>query len=167
MRPERQYGCAHDNLAERSNPKWMLPAYVLLTATLPLIFGACSYLKAGQWDDDSRIWGRAFNGDVPTGWSVVHSRYWRSTHFTYEGGYYFGVKVSAQIRESLERQPDLIKYETNQPTKMDGPCATRPNWFAPKPPTSYDAWRARGGTGNYRLLIDKETPEVFFSDCQF
>ncbi len=141
---------------------------VLIVAALSLTYGACGYFKAGKWEDDRRNWSRAFGGDVPNGWSVIHSRYWRSPHFTYEAGYYFAVKVSASSeRQKLMKQPDLTRYEADQLTHMNVPCGERPNWFAPKQPTSYDAWRSDGGTGNYRLLIDKETADIFFSDCQF
>lgn len=127
----------------------------------------CGYFKAGQWDEDPRNWNRAFGQPIPAGWVVLHSRYWRNPHFTYEGGYYFAVRVSAQQCGRLIKQPDLIKYEPYQSTRMNGPCAEQPKWFAPKQPISYEAWRSDAGTGNYRLLIDKENREVFFSDCQF
>lgn len=143
-----------------------------VTVTLGLVLAflffsiGCGYFKAGQWDDDSRNWQRAFGGPVPNGWSVLHSRYWRFPHWTYEGGFYFDVKVPPGWRQKLMNRPDLIKYEPSQSTDMDGACLERPKWFAPGSVTSYDVWTSHG-TGNYRLFVEKEGSEVFFSDCQY
>ncbi|HXA05378.1 MAG TPA: hypothetical protein VNY30_11090 [Bryobacteraceae bacterium] len=125
----------------------------------------CGYVKSGHWDDDASNWNRAFGQPVPKGWNIVHSRYWRYPHFTYEGGYYFHVRVSGEARQ-LVMQPDYIRLRTEE-AHMQGPCDAQPPWFAPKGFGEYEVWGAKDGTGNYRILIDPKTSDVFLMDCQF
>src|SRR5690348_16867717 len=86
-----------------------LKAASVLAMGLSLFCSACGYFKAGRWDDDSQNWHRAFGGPVPNGWSILHSRYWRNPHWSYEAGYYFAANVSREERQALVSQPDLIK----------------------------------------------------------
>ena len=48
------------------------------------------------------------------------------------------------------------------------PCfAECPSWFAPKPLTEYEIWTyADDASGNFRLLIDKQTGHIFLADYQ-
>ena len=131
-------------------------------------FIGCGYVKSGQWDDDSGNWDRAFGQfgqSVPKEWRVVHSRYWRNPHFTYEGGYYFQIRVSPEGRHLLI-QPDYVRLKPEK-AEMQGPCAPRPSWFAPKGFAQYEIWGAKEGTPNYRLLIDGHGSDVFLMDCQY
>ena len=128
----------------------------------------CGYVKSGRWDDDSGNWDRAFGQpqhSLPKGWRVVHSRYWRNPHFTYEGGYYFQVHVPPEGRRLL-LQPDYIRLTAEQ-AEMQGPCAPRPSWFAPKGFAQYQVWGLKEGNRNYRVLIDENGPDAFFMDCEF
>jgi hypothetical protein len=137
-----------------------MAAIVLVAAAV-----GCGYVKSGRWDDEPGNWDRAFGQPVPKGWSVVHSRYWRYPHFTFEGGYYFHVRVSGDGRQLL-MQPDYIRLKPEE-AGMHGPCEAQPSWFAPKGFVEYGVWGVRGGTGNYRVLIDAKASDVFFMDCQY
>ena len=139
---------------------------VFLISLIGLI--GCGYIKSGQWDDDPGNWDRAFGQfgqSVPKEWRVVHSRYWRNPHFTYEGSYYFQLRVSPEGRRLLV-QPDYVRLKPEQ-AEMQGPCAPRPSWFAPKGFVQYEIWGAKEGTPNYRLLIDTKGSDAFFMDCQY
>jgi len=147
---------------------------VRLLATLTMaVYGAfaltcCGYLKSGRWDDDAANWDRAFGRfglSVPKGWLVVHSRYWRYPHFTYEGGYYFQVRVPPEGRRLLV-QSDYVRLGPER-AEMNGACEPRPSWFAPKDPTQYEIWGAKEGASNYRVLVDPSGPDAFLMDCQY
>lgn len=125
---------------------------------------SCGYVKAGRWEDDRENWDRAFGRVVPAGWRVVHSEYWRNAHFTYEGGYYFQIRVPSAERRLLMHS-DLIRLKPEQ-VEMEGACSPRPSWFAPKGAEAYETWGSPQGTGNYQLFIEPTGPDVFVMDCQ-
>jgi hypothetical protein len=93
---------------------------ILLSFFIGLI--GCGYVKSGQWDDDPRNWDRAFGQfglQIPKGWRVVQSRYWRYPHFTYEGGYYFQVQVSQEGRHLL-MHPDYVRLKPEEAAMQRG-----------------------------------------------
>jgi hypothetical protein len=49
--------------------------------SLVLVTG-CGYLKSGTWEDDPANWERAFRSAKPEDVAVVHSRCWRSPHWS-------------------------------------------------------------------------------------
>jgi hypothetical protein len=122
-------------------------------------------MKAGLWDDDPRNWKRAFGEAPPSGWQIIRSRCWRNAHWTYEGGYYFHVKLASESDRRF-MQPDYIRLKPEE-SYVSGACAPRPRWFAPGDPASYEIWGGISGTGNYRVFIDKNRRDVFFTDCQY
>src|SRR5882757_5268739 len=65
---------------------------------------ADSIQHAGTWEDDPKNWYRAFNEAQPSDVKVVHSKYWRSNHFTYEFVYYFEVEATPAWREAFLRK---------------------------------------------------------------
>ena len=142
---------------------------MLSTATMTLLLAAtagCGYVRSGRWDGDPGNWERAFGQrKLPPQWSLVHSRCWRYPHWSYEGGYYFQVRVAAAGRRSLV-QPDYIRLDPSR-AGMHGPCEPRPAWFAPKGFAEYEVWGARQGYPNYRVLIDPQGSDVFLMDCLF
>ncbi len=49
--------------------------------------------------------------------------------------------------------------------KMISRTGFEPKWFAPMPFARYDVWVFSAATdGNFRLLIDRETGDIFLSD---
>jgi len=57
----------------------------------------CGYFASGTWDDDSKNWTRAFDTSKPPDVVVVHSRYSRFPHWTYEFEYYFHIAPNAAL----------------------------------------------------------------------
>jgi hypothetical protein len=127
-----------------------------------LLLLTCSCHRSGTWDDDSKNWERAFSGRIPTNVAVVHSRYWRSAHWSYEAAYYF--EVTGAVRSALLSDTNLVRLP---PDASMGYFGEKPAWFAPKPLEAYEVWGyTNDPPRNYRLLIDKTNEIAFFTDHQ-
>ena len=137
----------------------------LMVGALVAIISACGYIRSGTWEDDPRNWGRAFDSKKPAV-AVVHSRYWRSAHWSYEFEYFFQIKGDPEFkreffaRNKLEQLPassvaDTIRDSFGHP----------PLWFCPKDPDHYDAWAYRDPpAGNFKVIIDRDTGDLFLTD---
>src|SRR5438105_11071242 len=68
---------------------------------------ADSIQHAGTWEDDPKNWYRAFNEEQPAQVKVVHSKYWRSNHFTYEFIYYFEVEATPEWKDKFVAKHNL------------------------------------------------------------
>ena len=145
----------------RNRRGWWLASCLVLAA-------GCGYLKSGTWEDDPANWKKAFSSTKPDDVVVVHSRYWRSPHWSYEAGYVFEIAANAALRQQL--------FSENRLVKLDGPAAAEskrlcfsqcPAWFAPKSVEHYEVWGyAEEPKGNFRVLIDRDTGAIFLTDFQ-
>jgi len=133
-----------------------------------LLATACGYVSGGRWDNDPGNWGRAFGTQKPPGLVVLHSRYWRSAHWSREFGYFFEVRADRAFRAELFEKNDLVRVP---PPDVAGAKSDYfgdlPTWFCPEPAERYDAWRLRSiPTRHFRVLIDKDTGDIFLADYQ-
>jgi hypothetical protein len=129
---------------------------------------ACGYVRSGSWDDDPGNWHKAFRSTKPDDVVVVHSRYWRNPHWSYEAGYTFELAPNAKLREQLFAQNRLVKLEGRAAAEAKELCFQEcPAWFAPKSIENYDVWTyADEPNSNFRVLIDKTTGAMFLTDYQ-
>src|SRR5439155_22726170 len=98
--------------------------------------------------------------------TVVHSWFWRSPHFTYEYEYYLQVQKHADLQKRLLTMNPMTEVigekELRQATAWS---QQRPDWFAPKPIAQYQVWvYSNAPNSDFRLLIDRETGDLFLSD---
>ncbi len=136
---------------------------LLFASSLLVFLTGCGYLKSGSWTDDPNNWQRAYGGPIPKGWSILHSQYERSPHFTLEQWMFFEVKPPAADFPKII-QPDLTQLEASQ---AEDQCGAKPSWFTPKPLSQYQIWGDLSGRSRYRLFIDRRAGLAFFYDCQF
>lgn len=133
-----------------------------------LLSSGCGYVMSGTWDDNPKNWGRAFHSTKPPEVVVVHSRYWRSPHWSYEFQYFFEIAPNADLKKQL--------FTANRLRQLTGKDAAEararvfgdaPAWFAPKSLASYEVWVFADDPGrNFKLLIDKESGYIFMNDYQ-
>ena len=136
-----------------------------ITAALAAL--SCGYLKSGTWEDDPANWRRACGSEKPPHVEVVHSRYWRAPHVTFEGSYFFEVRdpkgefrKELFTRNALARRPQSEVADAKQ-----APGA--PSWFLPRPGQTYEVWGYQDSPrGNFRAIVDTETGAIFLSDYQ-
>jgi hypothetical protein len=137
--------------------------FALLFAGI-VVVTICAYRKSGKWVDDSKNWERAFGGPAPKGLTIVHSIYWRTPHFTYEGGWTFDIKSPpAYYKEWLAANKVKHPRSTDM-WKLDSLYQDRPAWFLPKPMSQYEIWVIDEPDTNFALFIDRSTDEWFVTD---
>ena len=77
----------------------MRKSLLILFLGLVISIGGCG--SSGTWDDDPQNWNRAFQSSKPKDVKLIHSRYWRSAHWSYEFEYLFEVEKNNKFREQL------------------------------------------------------------------
>jgi len=128
----------------------------------------CSNSKSGTWEDHPENWERAFQSTKPPDVVVVHSKYWRSPHWSNEFQYFFEIAPNEELKKQL--------FEANNLRKLTGEEATEarsrvfgdaPPWFTPKDMTAYEVWVLSDEPGrNLKVLIDRVTGQLFMHDYQ-
>ena len=141
---------------------------VLLIAAALLGQVGCGYFVSGTWVDDPGNWKRAFRSIKPESVTVVHSRYSRSPHWTLEFQYFFELAPNAELRDQLFSKNKLRMLSSEEAAKEKASHFGKPpTWFAPKPADNYEVWvYAQEPRGNFKVLIDKQTGNMFLSDYQ-
>jgi hypothetical protein len=135
---------------------------------LALLAAGCGYVMAGTWVDDPGNWSRAFHSTKPPDVTVVHSKYSRSPHFTFEFEYFFEIAPNTKLKEQLFSENKLRRLAGVEATKAKANVfGAVPAWFAPKAAGEYDTWVLEGEPNrNFKVLIDRTSGVMFLSDYQ-
>jgi hypothetical protein len=131
-----------------------------------VVFLGLTLLSAcgGRWIDDSSNFERIFGFDKPQGVEVLHSYYWKSSHWTTEYSYFIALRASQKFVTGLT-SAKLMDQASLTGTAI-GSCGNeRPSWFLPKSITAYEAWVPKGG-GDYRVFRDKGDGTLFVCDTR-
>jgi hypothetical protein len=139
----------------------------LLLMVAALSLASCGYVMSGQWEDDPKNWRRAFGSTKPDDVVVIHSKYWRSPHWTVEFGYCFKIQAHAGLRHQLFTKNRLERIDDADAARARSTCGP-PSWFAPDPIEKYEAWTYLDppADNNFIVLIDKKSGTMFLADCQ-
>jgi hypothetical protein len=127
----------------------LLPLAILL-ALLP----GCG----GTWVDDDRNFSRVFGFSKLQDVSVIHSYYWKSSHWSVEYRYFIALQASPKFASGLTSTENMTAVRPDK-ALVDACGGNPPEWFLPKPLTSYEAWLPKA-TG-YRVFRDKEEGTLF------
>jgi hypothetical protein len=138
----------------------------LVIAWCALGLSGCGYFVSGSWEDDPQNWERAFGAKRPATVVVVHSRYWRSPHWSVEYEYFFQLKGDPQSKKEIAERYDLELAQSNGASGLDGRTPGTPGWFCVGPPGSYEAWRPRERAASFRMYVDRGTGDLFLTDQQ-
>ena len=135
---------------------------------LALVLGpvGCGVFSSGTWEDDPGNWERAFRSKKPDDVVVLHSKYWRSPHWTYEFQYFFEVQRNGEFQKRLFTHNPLVRLQGGDAVRAKRDFfGEAPDWFAPKPIDEYEIWvYADEPRGNFRLFVDKRTGHLFLTD---
>jgi hypothetical protein len=137
-------------------------------AVLILLSTGCGYVMSGTWDDDPKNWSRAFRSAKPPDVLVVHSRYWRSPHWSYEFEYFFEIAPNAALKAQLFGANNLRQLTGKDAIEAQAKVfGAAPPWFAPKSLDSYEVWVfGDQPQSNFKLLIDRASGHMFMNDYQ-
>jgi hypothetical protein len=115
----------------------------------------------GTWVDDDRNFKRVFDFDKPQDVTVVHSYYWKSSHWSTEYRYFIALRPPLRF---VERLTDAKLMTPESPDEaMVSSCGDRPQWFLTEPLTNYQAWIPKSDD-RYRVFRDKTDGTVFVCD---
>jgi len=128
----------------------------------------CGYVMSGTWEDDPENWARAFESTKPPEVIVLHSKYSRSPHWSYEFQYFFEIAPNAGLEDQLitanKLRPLTVEEAAEERASL---FSDPPPWFAPKSSASYEVWVFADEPGrNFRALIDKASGHMFVTDGQ-
>jgi|SRR5579871_83061 len=133
----------------------------LLFLIISLCFSSCS---SGTWEDDKDNWERAFKAKPSKEIKIIHSWYWRSPHFTYEGEYFFEIEYSERIAEEFHNASDLVKVDPTEYQSIHF-FNDKPKWFVPNDFSYYEIWKSKLYP-TYYLFTDKKNKKFFFTEYQ-
>lgn len=136
-------------------------------AAISLLATGCGYIMAGSWEDDPKNWGRYFGSTKPDDVVVVHSKYWRSPHWSYEFGCFFEIAPTPELTKQLFTQNRLKRLSEDEVKAATMILrGTAPNWF-PKDLSRYEAWMYEDEPeSSFRVFVDPETGHLFMTDRQ-
>jgi hypothetical protein len=145
----------------------MTTRFEILCAILACLAG-CGYFMSGTWEDDPGNWDRAFGTRKPEDVVVLHSKYSRFPHFTYECEYFFEIRSNPGLKQELISQNKLVRPEGGAVgSALNDLSEAAPRWFAPKPMERYELWTIPDDPFNrFRVLVDKESGNLFLADLQ-
>lgn len=129
-----------------------------------LLTSGCGYASSGTWTDAPKNWQRAFRSTKPPDVVVVHSHYWRSSHWSLEFEYFFHIRANEALRQQLLTANEMVqlKHEESSEPVFFG---KKPAWFLPKHLDSYEVWKYRiERNSSFRVFVDKENGDLFLTD---
>jgi hypothetical protein len=146
----------------------MTEKVAVVLSVVALLSARCSDLVSGTWDDDPKNWGRAFHSTKPPEVIVVHSRYWRSPHWSYEFQYFFEIAPNSELKHQLFTANKLREVTGNEAVEARARVfGDAPSWFAPKSLADYEVWVSADEPGrNFKVLIDRVSGHIFINDYQ-
>lgn len=99
---------------------------------------------------------------------VVHSKYWRSPHFTFEFQYFFHIKANQAMHRELFGSGELEQIEdTKKISEAFSFFDDKPDWFLPKPPEKYEIWMyKKEPKQHFKVFVDKDNKDLFLTDYQ-
>ena len=137
---------------------------LLCLALLPF-FSACH--ESGTWQNDAKNWKRVFGTDQPKDIKILNSWYWRSPHFTYEFEYFFALAPNEAFRKQALEPGKLLDFTPTTKEEKDQVQQffhDKPSWFLPNPIESYEIWQGKPPQEHFRLFIDRQNGELYFTD---
>jgi hypothetical protein len=115
----------------------------------------------GTWVDDPSNFERVFGFNKPPEVTVLHSYYWKSSHWTTEYRYFISLKASAMFVNGLT-SPQLMTHAESS-VKVSGDDV--PAWFLTRTLDHYEMWTSINQSG-YHIFRDKDDGKIFVYDSQ-
>ena len=74
---------------------------LLLLMIISSSLSSCGYFNSGTWEDDPETWNKVFGEEVPSEVEIIHSRFWKSAHWSYEFEVFFRNKNKSFIFQKI------------------------------------------------------------------
>jgi hypothetical protein len=131
---------------------------LLSSVALLCVLSSCG----GTWVDDGGNFERVFGFVKPPEVKVLHSYYWKSTHWSVEYRYFISLQASPKFVDGLTSS-ELMTAVVPDGAVLDICGGERPKWFLPKPLGNYDVWVPKAAVG-YRVFRDRADGALFLCD---
>lgn len=123
---------------------------------ISLLFLSCG---SGTFENDPKTWGKVFNEDIPKEVEIINSKFWKSTHWSYEYELFMKFKSNNRfVKNYFIDNFNLTKSQFSVSLNM----SEVPNWFPIKDLNNYDIWINK--TNYMKLYIDKKS-NLFYIHC--
>ncbi len=99
-----------------------------------LILAGCG----GTWIDDGRTFDRVFGFGKPRDVSIVHSDYWKSSHWSTEYRYFTALRAPLKFVGGITDARVMIPRTPEE--TMAASCGDKPQWFLPGSLANYQVW---------------------------
>jgi hypothetical protein len=132
---------------------------LLVSSLALLILAGCG----GTWVDDDRNFKRIFDFDKPPDVIVVHSYYWKSTHWSTEYRYFIALRAPLKFVDGLTDAKLMTPRTPDE--AMVASCGDKPPWFVAEPLTNYQAWVPKS-QNRYRVFHNKADGTLYVCDQQ-
>jgi hypothetical protein len=124
------------------------------------LLGGCG----GTWVEDAGNFKRIFGFDMPTDVQVLHSYYWKSSHWSTEYRYYIAMRSSSKFTAGLT-SAKLMTPAVPEESALEACGGSPPQWFVSKPPSRYEMWVPKNSAA-YRVFRDKDDSTIYVCDEQ-
>lgn len=111
---------------------------------------------SGTFEDDPESWNKLFGEDVPNEVEVLNSRFWKSTHWTYEYELFIKFKSNSDFVDAYFIEKYNLKKQNMSGTLY---FAEKPDWFNINDYDNYMIWK---GSVNDLTLFASKTDNIFY-----
>lgn len=116
---------------------------------------------SGTFENDPESWNKIFGEDIPKEIEVLNSKFWKSTHWTFEFEFYCKLKADKKfIKEYFIDNYNLKKKEVFSSLNM----VEIPSWFSIENFDDYEVWT--GNNFNMKLYIHKNNNIIYLHCLQ-
>jgi hypothetical protein len=147
---------------------WLMKKTFLTIFLSVVLISLVACDRSGTWNNDPQNWNRAFHSRKPKDVNVIHSRYWRSPHWTNEFEYFFEIEDNEKLKTQLFSENHLIKIEDKEAQKaMVNFFGEKPEWFIPGKIVAYKIYvYEKEPRGNFRVYINRKSGRIYLTDYQ-
>ena len=125
---------------------------------LSFLFLACG---SGTFEDDPKTWNKVFGEDIPKEINVIKSKFWKSTHWTYEYELFVKFECNSQfLDEYFIKRYNLSKREVFATLYFED----SPKWFIDNDREDYNVWV--GKINSMTMYIHKKSNLVYLHSLQ-
>ncbi|KQS53282.1 MAG: hypothetical protein JNM71_08340 [Flavobacterium lindanitolerans] len=133
----------------------------IIFKALQILSLAVLFSCGGTWENDETVWKKTFNSEKPKEVTIVNSKIWVSSHWSYEFQSFMEVKSNKKLLDAFEKQYELEDSQEFEVIEI----TEKPKWFTPKTEEHYIIKKSNL-YNDFRIFIDKQTKNLFITCSQ-
>lgn len=133
----------------------------IIFKSLQIVSLAALLSCGGTWENGDTVWEKTFNTEKPKEITILNSKIWVSSHWSYEFQSFMEVKSNKKLMDAFEKQYELENSSDFQVVEI----TEKPLWFTPKTEEHYII-KESNLYNDFKIFIDKETKNIFITCSQ-